>query len=93
MEWHYIAPGKPTKNGFCESFDGGMRDELLNETLFLSLTHARVEIAACVEDYNRERPHLALGYATPAALAAELDKQWPAPPPSIRKRWTASTLS
>ena len=39
---------------------------------------SRVEIAAWVEDYNRERPHSSLGYATPAAFAAELDKQWPA---------------
>ncbi|WP_390551674.1 IS3 family transposase [Qipengyuania sp. MTN3-11] len=78
VEWHYIAPGKPMQNGFCESFNGRMRDELLNETLFLSLAHARVEIAAWVEDYNRERPHSALGYATPAAFAAELEKQWPA---------------
>ena len=51
-----------------------MRGELLNETLFMSLTHARVEIAGRVEDYNRERPHSSLGYATPAALAAELIK-------------------
>ena len=57
--------------------NGRMRDKLLNETLFLSLAHARVEIAACVKDYNRERPHSALGYATPAAFAAELNKQWP----------------
>lgn len=34
VEWHYIAPGKPTQNGFVESFNGRMRDELLNETLF-----------------------------------------------------------
>ena len=54
-----------------------MRDELLNETLFLSLAYARVEIATWVEDYNREKPHSALGYATPAAFAAELNKQWP----------------
>jgi putative transposase len=78
VEWHYIAPGKPMQNGICESFNGRMRDELLNETLFLSLAHARVEIAAWVEDYNRERPRSALGYATPAAFAAELNKQWPA---------------
>ena len=78
VEWHYIAPGKPMQNGYVESFNGRMRDELLNETLFLSLAHARVEIAAWVEDYNRERPHSALGYETPAAFAAELDKQWPA---------------
>ncbi len=55
-----------------------MRDELLNETLFLSMAHARVEIAAWVEGYNQERPHSSLGYATPAAFAAELDKGWSA---------------
>jgi transposase InsO family protein len=44
-DWHFIAPGKPTQNGFCESFNGRMRDELLNETLFLSLDHARSRIA------------------------------------------------
>ena len=76
-EWHYIAPG-PMQNGYVESFNGRMRDELLNETLFMSLAHARVEIVAWVDDYNRERPHSSLGYATPAAFAAELDKQWPA---------------
>ena len=60
------------------SFNGRMRDELLNETLFLSMDHARVKIAAWVEDYNHERPHSSLGYETPAAFAAELHKQWPA---------------
>ncbi|GAY24328.1 mobile element protein [Sphingobium fuliginis] len=78
IEWHYIAPGKPMQNGYVESFNGRMRDELLNETLFLSMAHARVEIAAWVEDYNRERPHSSLGYTSPAAFAAELNKQWPA---------------
>ncbi len=78
VEWHYIAPGRPMQNGYVESFNGRMRDELLNETLFLSLAHARVEIAAWVQDYNQERPHSSLGYATPAAFAAELDKRWPA---------------
>ena len=78
VEWHYIAPGKPMQNGYAESFNGRMRDELLNETLFLSLDHARVVIAAWAEDYNQERPHSSLGYETPAAFAAELNKQWPA---------------
>jgi len=64
------------QNGYVESFNGRMRDELLNETLFMSLAHARVEIAAWVEDYNRERLHSSLGYATPTAFAATLDKQW-----------------
>jgi transposase InsO family protein len=79
VEWYYIAPGRPMQNGYVESINGRMRDELLNETLFLSLAHARVEIAAWVEDYSRERPHSSLGYETPAAFAAELDKQSPAP--------------
>ena len=87
LEWHYIAPGKPMQNGFCESFNGRMRDELLNETLFLSLAHARVEIAAWVDDYNRERPHSALGYRAPSAFAAELNKQWPA---SLRPKGSAT---
>src|SRR4051794_35107731 len=66
-----------------------MRDELLKETLFLSLAHARIEIATWVEDYNRERLHSSLGYETPAAFAAELDKQWP---PSLRPTGSATQL-
>jgi putative transposase len=41
VEWHYIAPGKPMQNGFVESFNGRLRDECLNETLFTSMVHAR----------------------------------------------------
>jgi putative transposase len=70
--WHFIAPGKPMQNGFCESFNGRMRDELLNESLFLSLDHARETIARWVDDYNERRPHSALGYIPPAAYAANL---------------------
>ena len=44
IDWHFIAPGKPTPNGFCESFNGRMRDELLNESLFFGLDHARTKI-------------------------------------------------
>jgi putative transposase len=75
IDWHYTAPGKPTQNAFVESFNGRMRDELLNETLFTSLAHAREKIAAWAWDYNTRRPHSSLGYATPAAFAAELKKQ------------------
>jgi putative transposase len=60
------------QNGFCESFNGRMRDELLNETLFLSLDHAREKIVAWVSDYNHRRPHSSLGYVTPAEYAANL---------------------
>ena len=70
--WHFIAPGKPMQNGFCESFNGRMRDELLNESLFLGLDHARTKITNWVDDYNQRRPHSALGYLTPAAYAANL---------------------
>ena len=49
-----------------------MRDELLNETLFTSLAHAREAVAAWADDYNAERPHSALGYATPVAYATGL---------------------
>jgi putative transposase len=70
--WHFIAPGKPMQNGFCESFNGRMRDELLNESLFLDLDHARSRITNWIDDYNQRRPHSALGYLTPAAYAANL---------------------
>src|SRR3954453_14853664 len=72
VDWHYIAPGKPMQNGFCESFNGRMRDELLNETLFFGLDHARQIIGTWVNDYNTARPHSSLGYRTPAAYAATL---------------------
>jgi transposase InsO family protein len=72
IAWHFIAPGKPMQNGFCESFNGRMRDELLNETLFFGLDHARARIAAWADDYNSQRPHSSLDYLTPAAYAANL---------------------
>jgi transposase InsO family protein len=72
IAWHYIAPGKPMQNGYVESFNGKMRDELLNETLFFDLQQIRTMVAAWVEDYNVTRPHSALGYQTPAAFAAGL---------------------
>ncbi len=61
--------GKPMQNGYVESFNGRMRDELLNETLFHGLDHARAVIREWVEDYNGCRPHSSIGYLTPAAYA------------------------
>jgi putative transposase len=69
VDWHYIAPGKPQQNAFVESFNGRLRDELLNETLFTSLPQARAEIAAWKEDYNQIRPHSAIGNLAPAIYA------------------------
>ncbi|MBB2701787.1 UNVERIFIED_ORG: transposase InsO family protein [Rhizobium esperanzae] len=69
VDWHYIAPGKPMQNGYVESFNGRMRDELLNESLFFGLDHARSAIAEWADDYNNFRPHSSLGYQTPASYA------------------------
>ena len=81
IQWHYIAPGKPMQNGYSESFNGRMRDELLNETVFTSMAQARAVIAAWMADYNTNRPHSALGYQTPAAHAARLKAMGPGSPP------------
>jgi putative transposase len=70
IDWHFIAPGKPIQNAFVESFNGRMRDEFLNETLFFDIDDARTKVAAWVADYNDERPHSSLTYLTPAAYAA-----------------------
>ena len=69
VDWHYIAPGKPTQNAFIESFNGRLRDELLNETLFISLAQGRVALEEWRRDYNTERPHSSLGNLTPVAYA------------------------
>ncbi|MBW4332389.1 IS3 family transposase [Stakelama sp. CBK3Z-3] len=70
VEWHYIAPGKPYQNGFIESFNARLRDELLNETIFTSLGHARQELEAWRHDYNHFRPHSSLENKTPAEMGA-----------------------
>ena len=73
IDWHYIAPGKPTQNAFIESFNGKLRDELLNETIFVTLDHARLELAEWKDDYNRVRPHSAIGNITPFEYALRND--------------------
>ena len=77
VEWHYIAPGKPMQNGYAESFNGRMRDELLNESLFLGLADARLAIQSWVVDYNNSRPHSSLEYRTPADFATHLTATGP----------------
>jgi len=75
VDWHYIAPGKPTQNAFIESFNGSFRDECLNETLFSSLDEARLEISKWKEDYNQNRPHSSLGNFTPNEFVAKMTLQ------------------
>jgi putative transposase len=69
VEWHYIAPGKPQQNAFIESFNGRLRDELLNETLFTSLRHVHEALRIWMEDYNTVRPHSSLGNLPPVDYA------------------------
>jgi putative transposase len=61
------------QNAYCESFNGRMRDELLNESLFFGLDHARAKTPAWVDDYNQCHPLSALGYQTWTAYTANLN--------------------
>jgi putative transposase len=70
IAWRYMQPGKPVQNAFIKSFNGRLRDDLLNETLFRSLHQARAALATWRADYNDERPHSVLGWQTPSAYAA-----------------------
>ncbi len=70
------------QNGFVESFNGRLRDECLNETLFASLPHARAALATWKEDYNHVRPHSGLGSATPAEVAAATTQAGPGHAPA-----------
>ena len=61
----YIEPGSPWENGYCESFNGRFRDELLNGEIFYSLREAQIIIEEWRRHYNTKRPHSALGYRPP----------------------------
>ncbi|MEE9176574.1 MAG: integrase core domain-containing protein, partial [Thermodesulfobacteriota bacterium] len=65
----YIEPGSPWENGYNESFNGKLRDELLNREIFYSLKEAQVLIEKWRRHYNEVRPHSSLGYRPPAPCA------------------------
>jgi len=65
----FIEPGSPWENGYIESFNGKLRDELLDREIFTTLTEARVLIADWRKEYNQVRPHISLGYRPPAPEA------------------------
>ena len=67
----YIEPGCPWENGYVESFNGKLRDELLNGEIFTTLTEAKVLIERWRQEYNTVRPHSSLGYRPPAPAAIE----------------------
>jgi len=62
----FIEPGSPWENGYIESFNGKLRDELLNGEIFSTLTEAKVLVERWRQEYNTRRPHSSLGYRPPA---------------------------
>jgi transposase InsO family protein len=82
----FIEPGSPWENGFVESFNGKLRDELLNGEIFYTLKEAQVLIEWWREEYNEIRPHSALGYRPPAPVARLAAKAGSA---TLRLPWEA----
>jgi putative transposase len=80
----FIEPGKPIQNAFIESFNSRLRDECLNEQVFVSLADARQRIEQWRVQYNRERPHSSLGYLAPEEFAASTGQTG-----SARNAWPA----
>ena len=76
----FVAPGSPWENGYVESFNGKLRDELLNRELFLHIDELRYVVDRWRMDYNHYRPHSSLGYKAPAAFAATCAPPGSAPP-------------
>lgn len=79
----YIEPGSPWENGYCESFNGKLRDECLNGEIFYSLKEAQIVIEKWRREYNTERPHSSLGYRPPAPAAGNPYS----PPRGVSQPW------
>jgi putative transposase len=90
VDWHYIEPGKPVQNAFIEAFNSRLRDECLNEHVFLSLAEARQIIEAWRQDFNRHRPHSSLGYLAPEEFAARNRQK--RSEPAARTAWPANQM-
>jgi len=75
LDWHYIERAKPVQNAFIESFNSRLRDECLNEHVFLTLAEARQIIEVWRQDFNRNRPHSSLKYLVPEEFAARHRQQ------------------
>jgi len=73
VQLDFIRPGKPTENGYIESFNGKLRDELLNTEIFFTLKEAREKLEQYRYDYNTYRPHSSLGYRPPAEYAQQAE--------------------
>jgi putative transposase len=79
VEWHYIAPGKPTDNAFAEAFNSRVRAECMNAHWFLTLADAREKLEAWRRYYNEDRPHGAIGHKPPISLQNPGDAPSPSP--------------
>lgn len=95
LRLEFITPGKPSENGYQESFHGKLRDECWNEHWFTSLAEMRETVEAWRVDYNTVRPHSSLGYQTPeefAARAAVPRRALPPAPAALEAliRWESS---
>ena len=78
----FIYPGSPWENGYNESFNGKLRDELLDREIFFSLEEAKILVERWRREYNTVRPHSALGYRPPAPEAVR--DPWPALIPNLK---------
>jgi transposase InsO family protein len=85
----FIAPGSPWENGYIESFNGKLRDELLERKIFYTLCEAKVLIERWRQEYNTIRPHSSLGYRPPAPEAT----LWPPPASASLRLGDASGLT
>lgn len=88
----FIEPGSPWENGYCESFNSKLRDELLNGEIFYSLAEARIIIEAWRRYYNTERPHWSLGYKPPAPEAIIWPSAQPGSAPSCAQAMAARPI-
>lgn len=72
VQLQFIRPGKPVENAFIESFNGRLRDELLNGELFMNLLDARRKLEAWRRDYNQNRPHSSIADLTPVEFGNQI---------------------
>ena len=82
----YIEPGNPWENGYIESFNGKLRDEVLNREIFDTLHEAKVLVERWRNEYNHKRPHSAIGYRPPASEAV-------IPPDSVSRLMDNTTMN
>ena len=85
----FIEPGSPWENGYCESFNSKLRDELLNGEIFYSLAEARIVIEGWRQHYNTKRPHSSLSYRPPVPATVP----WPAAPPQPASPATSTVVA